>query len=125
MAAEWLERRLGGQLIFEPANVPSGLRVAFSGSGFAPSGETSPTSFLARRFADALELDGAPVVRATQVHGRNVSVVREVPAERVSDAGACDILATALPGVGIAVQTADCVSILLAGTKTVAAAHAG
>ncbi|HEX7253123.1 MAG TPA: laccase domain-containing protein, partial [Thermoanaerobaculia bacterium] len=125
MAAEWSERSWGGQLIFEPANVPSGLRVAFSGRGITPANEPSPTSYLARRFADALDLDGTPIVRATQVHGKNVSIVREPPAARVSDAGACDVLATALPGVAIAVQTADCVSILLAGENGVAAAHAG
>ena len=125
MAAEWVERRRDGQLIFEPADVPSGLRIAFSGRGIAPAEEASPTSYLARRFADALELDGAPIVRATQVHGRSVSVVRERPAARVSDGGACDILATALPGVAVAVQTADCVSILLAGESGVGAAHAG
>jgi hypothetical protein len=125
MAGDWVERRRDGQLLFEPANVPSDLRVAFSGRGIAPANEASPTSYLARRFADALELDGAPVVRATQVHGKNVSVVREPPPERVNDAGPCDVLATALPGVAVAVQTADCVSILLAGEKAVAAAHAG
>jgi len=125
MSAEWVERRRDGQVIFEPAEVPSGLRVAFSGRGIAPAEEASPTSYLARRFADALDLDGAPIVRATQVHGRSVSVVRELPAARASDAGACDILATALPGVAVAVQTADCVSILLAGESAVGAAHAG
>ena len=41
------------------------------------------------------------------------------------DAGECDILATDLPGVALVVQTADCVPIVLAGVRSVAAVHAG
>jgi YfiH family protein len=67
-----------------------------------------------------------PIVRASQVHGRKASIVRIAPEEgEVRDAGQCDILATALARVALAVQTADCVPILLAGRGAVASAHAG
>jgi YfiH family protein len=124
--SDWKESRRNGLLLFEPANAPRGVLVAFSGRGVAPPTAPSPTEFLARRFSDALGLDGTPIVRATQVHGRRAAVVLTAPnAGSVSDAGKCDILATGLAGVALAVQTADCVPILLAGRAVVATAHAG
>jgi hypothetical protein len=122
----WAERTRDGVLIFEPAAASAEILVAFSGRGMAPTTVPSPTEFLARRFANALDRDGAPIVRATQVHGRRAVIVREVPPSgTVIDAGECDVLATDLPGVALAVQTADCVAILLAGQTAVAAVHAG
>lgn len=122
----WLEEEANGGWIFRPSDPPPGLLVGFSGRGSAPKGETSPTAFLARRFARSLATDGLPIVRATQVHGNRAVIVREAPGSNdVLDAGECDILATELPGVGLAVQTADCVSIVLAGVRSVAAIHAG
>ena len=126
MRGSWLEEEVGGVPIFRPAEAPSGLLVAFSGRGVAPPGEKSPTAFLASRLARALSLDGTPIVRATQVHGHRAVVVREAPARgAVDDAGECDVLATAHTGIALAVQTADCVPILLAGPGAVATAHAG
>jgi YfiH family protein len=126
MSSEWREIRRGGLLVFEPFSPPSGVLVAFSSRGIAPAGMSSPTEYLARRFADALGLDGTPVFRATQVHGRKASIQREAPEEgSVRDAGECDILATPLPDVALAVQTADCVPILLAGRTAVGTVHAG
>ena len=126
MSEDWVSRRRDGLLFFEAASAGPGLLVAFSGRGTAPPDEPSPTAYLARRFADALAPDGVPVVRATQVHGRRVLIVREPPGKgEVSDAGEGDVLTTSLPAVALAVQTADCVPILLAGKTAVAAAHAG
>jgi YfiH family protein len=122
----WREEIVDGISIFRPSSTPSGILVAFSGRGAAPPGEASPTAFLAARLARALSLDGSPIVRATQVHGRRAVVVRDVPARgSVADAGECDVLATARPGVALAVQTADCVPVLLASDVAVATAHAG
>jgi YfiH family protein len=122
----WTEEFVGDVAVFRPADVPPGLVVAFSGRGVAPPDEPSPTSWLARRLSRALSLDGMPIVRATQVHGsRTVIVGQAPPAGAALDAGQGDSLATAVPGVALAVQTADCVPILLAGAGAVATAHAG
>jgi len=71
-------------------------------------------------------LPDLPIVRATQVHGNTVVRVNETPrAGSVRDAGNCDVLATDLSGVALAVQTADCVPIVLAGDRSIAVVHAG
>ena len=66
---------------------------------------------------------GTPLAYAKQVHGRDVKVLTEVPkyAPRV------DALVTATPGVGLAIQVADCVPVLLADAQSgvIGAAHAG
>jgi polyphenol oxidase len=122
----WLEEEADGGWIFRPADPPPGILVGFSGRGATPRDESSPTAFLARRFAHSLSPDGLPIVRATQVHGNRAVILREAPGrDEVLDAGECDILATDLPGVGLVVQTADCVPILLAGVRSIAAVHAG
>jgi hypothetical protein len=122
----WREDLLDGIPVFRPMDLPSDVVVAFSGRGEAPAGEPSPTSFLARRFARALSLDGTPIVRATQIHGTRAVTIREAPGPgSARDAGECDVLATALSGVALAVQTADCVPMVLAGAGAVATAHAG
>jgi YfiH family protein len=123
---DWTEDVVGGVAIFRPADVPAGLLVAFSGRGVAPPDEPSPTAYLARRLSLALSLDGTPIVRATQVHGNRAVIVGHAPQRGAAlDAGECDSLATDLAGVALAVQTADCVPILLAGAGAVATAHAG
>jgi purine-nucleoside/S-methyl-5'-thioadenosine phosphorylase / adenosine deaminase len=112
------------EAVYRPGDVPDGALVAVSERGVAPP--PSPTEILARRFADALGYPGLPIVRGTQVHGARVVVVSEAPPpSAVADAGECDALVTALPGVGLAVQTADCVPLLLAAPEAVAAVHAG
>jgi YfiH family protein len=122
----WREEEIGGISVFRPSDAPRDVLVAFSGRGAAPAGERTPTAFLASRLARALSLDGAPIVRATQVHGNGAVVVRESPPRgAVRDAGECDVLATDRPGVALVVQTADCVPVLLASEAAVATAHAG
>ena len=122
----WVGETKRDQLLFRPAQAPPGILVAFSQRGIAPEGHDSPTAFLARRFADALSLDGTPIVRASQVHGNTAAVVQKAPsAGSVHDAGKCDILITDLPGVALVVQTADCVPILLTSPKAIGAVHAG
>ena len=122
----WREELLGPTLVIRPVGAPPGLLVAFSGRGDAPAGERSATAFLARRLADALGLDGTPIVRATQVHGNRARTIDAAgPPGSATDAGECDALASAAPGVALAVQTADCVPILLASPTAVGAAHAG
>jgi polyphenol oxidase len=124
--SEWTETQLLDGWIFRPAIRPPDVLIGFSGRGVAPPGFASPTELLARRFATALEAESLAIVRATQVHGRTATLVREAPLDgRTRDAGECDVLATALTGVALVVQTADCVPILLRAGGSVAAAHAG
>lgn len=124
---DWIREDLGGQTALVPREAPGGgVLVAFSSRGHAPEGEPSPTAWLARAFAGALERPAMPIVRATQVHGRHaVLVAQPPPSGEVLDAGEADVLATALPSVALVVQTADCAPILLAGPRAVATAHAG
>lgn len=112
--------------LFIASDPPEGVIAVVSERGTAPPGTTSPTEYLARRFAVDLGLPELPLVRATQVHGNRVVVidVRPAPGETV-DAGPCDALVTRLPGVGLVVQTADCVPVLLAGDHAIGAVHAG
>ena len=124
--SDWVEETKDGVPLFRPVGTSAGLLVAFSGRGASPESEASPTSFLGRRFAAALGMDGIPLVRATQAHGNRAVEIREKPAEsEVRDAGECDALATDLTGVGLIVQTADCVPIVLAGHQAVGIVHAG
>ena len=73
--------------------------------------------------AAAAGVDVAHLVRAHQVHGTMVLVARE-PMGEMADA---DIIVSNSPELAVAVQSADCVPILIADRRTgaVAAAHAG
>jgi len=121
----WVEESRGGIDVFRPDDVPHGVVAAFSGRGHAPEGEPAPTAFLALRFVRALGLDGTPVHWAKQVHGATAAIPGRAERGAAPNAGECDALATAEPGVAVAVQTADCVPVLLAGEGAVGAAHAG
>ena len=113
-------------IAWRPPDLPRGLLVAFSTRGAAPEGTASPTEFLSRRFAEALSHPDIPIVRATQVHGREAAEIAEAPPRgTVRDAGQCDVLATSLAGVALVVQTADCVPIILAGERAIGVVHAG
>jgi len=121
-----VESRSIDEPFFRPRETPDGFVIAASAWGIAPSATASPTEFLARRFAETLGQGELPIVRATQVHGARVVTVEETPAAgEVVDAGACDAVVTRLPGVGLAIQTADCVPVLLTAPGAVGAAHAG
>ncbi len=76
--------------------------------------------------AAALQVPGGRLVRMRQVHGAAVLVARKgaPPADGRPEA---DIAISDDPGVALAVQTADCVPLLMADAATgaVAAAHAG
>jgi len=79
--------------------------------------------------ARAVGVEPAELVRVHQVHGANVVVRRRTAAGRrawsaLPDA---DIIVSDDPSAALAVQTADCVPLLIADARTgaVAAAHAG
>lgn len=108
-----------------PPHREPGLLVAFSERG-ETGGLESPTSALARRFADTLGFPDLPIARATQVHGANVTVVRTaLMGGEVVDMGKVDLLITQQENLALVIQTADCLPVLLAGDGAIAAAHAG
>jgi YfiH family protein len=79
--------------------------------------------------ARALGVDEGGLVRAHQVHGAAIVVRRAGDAPRL-DGGAlpdADVLISDDPSLALAIQTADCVPLLIADrvTGAVAAAHAG
>jgi YfiH family protein len=112
--------------IFAARDAPAGILAAVSERGATPSGTPSPTAFLARDFVRELGYPDLPLVRATQVHGGRVVTIEERPAPgETADAGECDALVTRLGGVGLVVQTADCVPVLLAASDAIGAVHAG
>jgi len=65
------------------------------------------------------------VVEAEQVHGASVAVIRRPPAG--GPVAGCDALVTDVPGVTLAVRTADCLPIFFADPRRgiVGIAHAG
>ena len=73
------------------------------------------------RLAEAVGLDPQALVLAHQVHGTNVVEINE----RDVSTGDCDALVTHERGIAVGVLTADCVPVLILGSDTVAAVHAG
>jgi YfiH family protein len=64
---------------------------------------------------------GLPIQFMNQVHGNAVATVgAEIIAEPTADA-----LVTQSVGIGVAVMVADCIPLLLASSRTVAAVHVG
>jgi purine-nucleoside/S-methyl-5'-thioadenosine phosphorylase / adenosine deaminase len=121
---EWSETRARTALVCH--RLESVARHAFTtrpwhlGSG---SHESAATGW--DEVAKAIDVESRRVVRMHQVHGASVVVQRAGrPIAPTTDA---DIMITDDPSVALAVQTADCVPLLVAdsSTGTVAAAHAG
>ena len=81
-----------------------------------------PDVVTANRRALADELGVDDVVFMQQVHGADIAIVDTTPPGDVAEV---DALVTAVPGLALAVLVADCVPVLLAGTRAVAVAHAG
>ncbi|MEP6993630.1 MAG: peptidoglycan editing factor PgeF [Acidobacteriota bacterium] len=122
----WTQEERDGIRIIRPSEPPDGVTVAFSGRGHAPEGVATPTAWLARRLARAVEIGELPIHWAKQVHGNAAATVREAASAAESrNVGECDALATERTGVALVVQTADCVPILLASARALGAAHAG
>jgi len=86
-----------------------------------------PVAVAANRRRLATELGVRGVVFLNQVHGTKVAVVDAVPRPGEPDRPGTDAAVTTLPGVALAVLTADCVPVLLADPQAgvVGVAHAG
>ena len=79
-----------------------------------------------RRFLKAIGANHAQIVTARQTHSTERSNVESIEQVR-GPQPECDAMMTRVPGVLLAVQTADCVPVLIGDTKSgvVAAVHAG
>ncbi len=79
-----------------------------------------------RRFLKAIGTEGARIVTARQTHSNERCTI-ESPAQAIGPQPECDAMITGLPDVLIAIQTADCLPVLIGDTKTgtMAAIHAG
>lgn len=79
-----------------------------------------------RRFLEALGAGYWPLVTARQIHSADINLIDD---ERsiAADPAACDALASNIAGTLLAVQTADCLPVLIADERTgaFAAVHAG
>jgi YfiH family protein len=79
-----------------------------------------------RRFLKAVGVEGARIMTARQTHSVERFVV-ESPEQVTGPQPDCDAMITRVPNVLLGVQTADCLPVLIADTKTgtMAAIHAG
>jgi polyphenol oxidase len=88
--------------------------------GSAPGGDER------RAWDEIADTMGASLVRIQQVHGADI-LVRSAGDDITETLPVADIVVSNDPAVAVAIQTADCVPLLLADRRTgvVAAAHAG
>lgn len=79
-----------------------------------------------RRFLAALEADGWPLVTARQIHSADIRSVVDA-ADAMTEPQSGDALTANVARVMLAIQTADCMPILIADerTRAFAAVHAG
>jgi purine-nucleoside/S-methyl-5'-thioadenosine phosphorylase / adenosine deaminase len=80
-----------------------------------------------RRFLAALGAEGWPLITAKQIHSATVHSVPNVLDNSRLEQPVCDALTSDVRGMLLAVQTADCLPILIADERTgaFAAVHAG
>ena len=79
-----------------------------------------------RRFLAALNSDDWPLVTAKQIHSADIRTVADVE-DALGDSQPGDALTANLAGIFLAIQTADCMPVLIADqrTRAFAAIHAG
>jgi YfiH family protein len=101
------------------------VRVVF---GIGPPSPVEPPESRMKRILASLKPELSAIRWGEQIHGQLVASIACEPGCRLEQAacvGRCDALITAEVGVALAVWTADCVPILMAGGGVVAAVHSG
>ena len=81
-----------------------------------------PAAVAANRRGLAAEIGADQVAFMRQVHGVDVAVVAGATPDDVPDV---DVLVSDVPGVALGVLVADCVPVILTGTRAAAVVHAG
>ncbi|HUJ82553.1 MAG TPA: peptidoglycan editing factor PgeF, partial [Candidatus Acidoferrales bacterium] len=124
---EWVAHgfstRAGGASRFENPDARSKQAGLVLNLGFAEWDERARVEENRRRFQKTLGAESMALVAVRQIHSDIIHVIDTAPPQPLRG----DALITATPGLLIAVQTADCVPILLADPeyRVVAAVHAG
>ncbi len=105
--------------------LPPGIAAGFTTLDLVPDDLLADDG--ARRFARLLGVPEAPVARLKQVHGAAVVEAKGIAPGGVAVAGVADAVVTTERGLVVAVETADCVPVVLADLDAgvLAAAHAG
>jgi YfiH family protein len=119
----WREVRFGGEGFW----FREGRRVSFL-LGFGPALGEGGTADRLCTVMRAPDFPFRAVYFGDQVHGRLIASLGEEterPFAGVASVGVCDGLITDVIGLGVAVWTADCVPVLLAGDGVVSVVHAG
>jgi len=106
--------------MMERPGVVHGFSTRVGANGYAIDLSAGSGPEMWARLALDAGLAGAPVAFASQVHGATV-----LRAEAGGLVGEADALWTDVPGLILAMRTADCVPIVLACDGAVAAIHAG
>ncbi len=125
MHAPFVEEDWNGETVL--AAERGGAVMAF-GVGPRFAGRELPLEDRAARLADGAPPGLAALRWCRQVHGRilaSLSAEPGTPFGGAAEVGRCDGLLTAESGLGLAVWTADCVPVLLAGGGVAAAVHSG
>jgi len=118
--SEMLDRLPG---VIHAFSTRRGERNDFS---LGPSDSPNPMIHMNRaRFLAAIGAPGWPIIKLKQIHSGIVVDVDDTSAASVAVPG--DAVVTSIPGIALAVQTADCVPILIAHAdgRAIAAIHAG
>jgi len=127
---DWLAHgfstRVGGTSAFSSTN-GAGNGHSLLNLGFTDWDSRESVTENRKRFFRAIGADGMPVVTLRQIHSDIVHRVSGASADAHGNLPKGDALFAAEEGVVLAVQTADCIPILLVDTKkkAVAAIHAG
>ena len=96
--------------------------------GIGPPSWVEPPGERMKKILASLEPELTAIRWGEQIHGRLVASIAGEPGRGLEHGfcvGRCDALITAEAGVGLAVWTADCVPVLMAGDGVVAAVHSG
>jgi YfiH family protein len=115
--------RAGGASRLVDLYAPSKPAEAVLNLGFSEWDERPRVEQNRRRFQKTLGAETMTLVALSQIHSDIIHVIDALPEQPLQG----DALVTATPGLLIAVQTADCIPILLADPehRLVAAIHAG
>lgn len=121
----WIDTPAGPALVCRP--LERAAPHLFTTRRWALGAAGTPSGAAWAEVGSALGVDADHLVRLHQVHGADVVVCRDGSRPGRQPLANADIVVSDNPDAAIAIQTADCVPILIADTRSgaVGAAHAG